>query len=78
MGKDLKKVFLTSGFPNKIGTQQMLYMIISILTEPMYGGPINDVSFPCLSPLYIHRLFFKSLVFIFCTYIVSAYILLST
>ena len=37
-GKDLKKVFLTSGFPNKNGTQQMLYMYL-ILTQPMLLVP---------------------------------------
>ena len=34
-GKDLKKVFLTSGFLNKNGTQQVPYMY-DILTEPIY------------------------------------------
>ena len=38
LGKDLKKVFLTSGFPNKNGTQQMPYMY-DILTEPMLMAP---------------------------------------
>ena len=33
-GKDLKKVFLTSGFLNKNGTQQVPYMY-DILTEPI-------------------------------------------
>jgi len=34
-GKDLKKVFLTSGFPNKNGTQQVPYRY-DILNEPSY------------------------------------------
>ena len=34
-GKDLKKVFLTSSFPKKNGTQQMSYMF-DILTESSY------------------------------------------
>ena len=35
---NLKQVFLTSGFPNKNGTQQMPYMYY-ILTEPMLLAP---------------------------------------
>ena len=38
LGKDLKKVFLISGFPNENGTQQMPYMY-DILTKPMLVGP---------------------------------------
>ena len=39
LGKDLKKVFLTSGFSKKKnGTQQMPYMY-DILTEPMLVAP---------------------------------------
>ena len=37
-GKDLKKVFLTSGFLNKNGTQQVPYMY-DILTEPTLLAP---------------------------------------
>ena len=37
-GKDLKKVFLASGFSNKNGTQQMTYMI-DVLTESMLMAP---------------------------------------
>ena len=36
--KDLKKVFLTSGFLNKYGTQQMPFMY-DILIEPMLRAP---------------------------------------
>ena len=38
LGKDLKKVFLTSNFPNKNGTQQMPFMY-DILTEPKVVAP---------------------------------------
>ena len=38
LGKDLKKVFLTSNFPNKNGTQQMPFMY-DILTEPKLVAP---------------------------------------
>ena len=38
LGKDLKKVFLTSGFLNKNGTQQVPYMY-GILTEPILLAP---------------------------------------
>ena len=39
LGKDLKKVFLTSGFSKKRnGTQQMWYMY-NVLTEPIIVGP---------------------------------------
>ena len=38
LGKDLKKVFLTSGFPDKNGTQQMPCMF-EIPTEPMLVAP---------------------------------------
>ena len=37
-GKGFEKSIFDKQFSNKIGTQQMLYMIINILTEPMYGG----------------------------------------
>ena len=37
-GKDLKKVFLTSGFLKKSGTQQVPYMY-NILTEPILLAP---------------------------------------
>ena len=37
-GKDLKKVFLTSGFLNKNGTQQVPYMY-GILSEPILLAP---------------------------------------
>ena len=57
LGKDLKKVFFTSGFPNKNGAQQMLY---DILTDPMLVRRLNLshlVHFiPCLSSIYICRL----------------------
>ena len=40
LGKGLKKVFLTSSFPNKNGTQRMPYMLLyDILTEPMSMAP---------------------------------------
>ena len=38
LGKDLKKVFLTSNFPNKNGAQQMPFMY-DILTEPKLVAP---------------------------------------
>ena len=54
LGKDLKKVFFTSGFPNKNGAQQMLY---DILTEPMLVRRLNFEplgTFHSMFVIYIH------------------------
>ena len=48
LAKDLKKVFLTIGFPNKNGTQPVPY-IHDILTEPSYSHSIFAIFFFFLS-----------------------------
>jgi len=57
----LKKVFLASGFSNKNGTQQMLYMY-DVLTESMLISALMLSHYlhkiPCFSSIHIIRRLF--------------------
>ena len=69
LGKDLKKVFLTSNFPNKNGTQQMPFMY-DILTEPKLVAPeLGAISYIYHSMfviyLYLYTVFNPLLVLFF-------------
>ena len=69
LGKDLKKVFLTSSFPNKNGTQQMPFMY-DILTEPKLVAPeLGAISYIYHSMfviyLYLYTVFNPLLVLFF-------------
>ena len=57
LAKDLKKVFLTIGFPNKNGTQPVPY-IHDILTEPSYSHSIFAIFFFLVFTVRISVLFF--------------------